>query len=40
MRSTIDCLLARIAIEHDVSLFHNDDDFVNMGRIVPELKLA
>ena len=40
VRSTIDCLIARIAIEHDVSLLHNDDDFVNMGSIVTELKLA
>ncbi len=40
IRSTIDCLIARVAIEHDVALLHDDSGFVNMSRIVPELKLA
>ena len=40
VRSTIDCFMARVAIEHDVALPHDDDDFVNMGRVVAELKLA
>lgn len=40
VRSTIDCLIARVAIEHDVTLLHDDGDFVNMGRVVTELKLA
>lgn len=40
VRSTTDCLIARVAIEHDVTLLHDDDDFVNMGRVVTELKLA
>lgn len=40
VRSTIDCLIARVAIEHDVALLHDDSDFANMGRIVTELKLA
>jgi predicted nucleic acid-binding protein len=38
IRSTIDCLIAQIAIEHDLLLLQNDKDFVNMASIV-ELKL-
>ena len=40
VRSTIDCLIARQAIEQDLLLIHNDRDFSNMADIVPELKLA
>lgn len=40
IRSTIDCLIARQAIEGDLLLLHNDRDFTNMSRVVPELKLA
>ncbi len=40
IRSTIDCLIARLAIERDLLLLHNDRDFANMARVVPELKLA
>lgn len=40
VRSTIDCLIARQAIEEDLLLLHNDRDFVNMARVIPELKLA
>lgn len=28
IRSTIDCLIAQIAIEHDLMLVHNDSDFL------------
>ena len=38
VRSTIDCLIARIAIEHELSLLHDDRDFDNMGQVVTELK--
>jgi predicted nucleic acid-binding protein len=34
IRSTIDCLIARIAIEHDLMLLQNDKDFVNMAPII------
>jgi len=34
IRSTIDCLIARIAIEHDLLLLQNDKDFVNMAPII------
>lgn len=40
IRSTIDCLIARQAIEGDLLLVQNDRDFSNMARVVPELKLA
>jgi predicted nucleic acid-binding protein len=33
LRSSIDCLIAQIAIENKVTLLHNDKDFVNIKRI-------
>lgn len=39
IRSTIDCLIAQIAIEHNIPLLHDDDDFVKIAKIAP-LKLA
>jgi predicted nucleic acid-binding protein len=35
VRSTIDCLIAETALEHDLSLLHNDSDFAGKARIVP-----
>ena len=32
IRSAMDCLIAAIAIRHDVSLWHRDRDFVNIAR--------
>lgn len=32
--STIDCLVAQTAIEHDLFLLHNDDDFEKIARVV------
>ncbi len=40
IRSAIDCLIARIAIEHDLLLLHDDRDFENMAGAIPELSLA
>jgi predicted nucleic acid-binding protein len=40
VRSTIDCLIARIAIEHDLPLLHDDRDFDAIARVVPELRFA
>ena len=40
IRSTIDCLIAQIAIEHNLILLHNDKDFVLLNKISPKLKLA
>ncbi|MDQ3512729.1 MAG: PIN domain-containing protein [Chloroflexota bacterium] len=39
-RSVADCLIAAIAIEHDLVLLHDDRDYVAMARVIPELKLA
>jgi predicted nucleic acid-binding protein len=35
VRKTIDCLIAAIAIEHGLSLFHNDRDFANIRACCP-----
>lgn len=37
IRSTVDLLIAETAIEHDIPLLHDDDDFVNMSRVITEL---
>lgn len=39
IRSTIGCLIAQIAIEHDLELLHSDRDFENMVSVIPELKI-
>jgi predicted nucleic acid-binding protein len=38
-RSPHDCLIAQIAIEQRVPLLHNDRDYVQLARVVPELQL-
>ena len=38
VRSTIDCLIAQVAIEHDLILLHNDKDFIQMASVI-DLKL-
>jgi predicted nucleic acid-binding protein len=40
IRSAIDCLIARVAIEHDLVLFHDDRDFEKMAEVVDDLVLA
>lgn len=40
IRSTIDCLIAQVAIEHDLVLLHNDQDYVRIKTIITDLKLA
>jgi predicted nucleic acid-binding protein len=40
VRSTLDCLIARIAIEHGVALLHDDRDFDLIATVVTELRLA
>ena len=37
-RSTIDCLIVQIAIEHGLSLLHNDKDFERMAEVI-ELRI-
>jgi len=34
VRSTIDCLIAQIAIEHDLLLLQNDKDFVKITSVI------
>lgn len=40
IRSTIDCLIARTAIENELALVHNDRDFSHMEEVISELRLA
>ena len=40
IRSAIDCLIARVAVEHDLVLLHDDRDFEKMAAVVPDLVLA
>ena len=40
LRSASDYLAARVAIGHDLILLHNDGDFENMARAIPELTLS
>lgn len=35
IRSTIDCLIAQTALEHDLLLLHSDRDFDDMAQVVP-----
>jgi predicted nucleic acid-binding protein len=39
IRSTIDLLIAQTAIENDLLLLHNDRDFTNMAKAIPELRM-
>ena len=38
-RSTIDLIIAQTAIDNNLILFHNDNDFVQISKVIPELKL-
>jgi len=40
IRSTIDCLIAEIAIEHHLVLLHDDVDFNHMAKVVTDLKMC
>jgi len=39
VRSTIDLLIAEIAIENDLYLFHNDNDYTNISKACNILKM-
>jgi len=39
IRSTIDLIIAEIAIENNLYLFHNDRDFTNISKIYTNLKI-
>lgn len=38
-RSSSDCLIAQIAIEHGLALLHNDRDFDSIAGVVAQLKI-
>ena len=40
VRSTVDCLIAHIAIEHDLPFLHDDRNFDEMARVVNDLRFA
>jgi hypothetical protein len=40
IRSTIDCIIAQIAIENDLLLLHNDKDFIQIKKVTPKLQLV
>ena len=39
VRSTMDLLIAEIAIENDLYLFHNDNDYTNIAKVYKNLKI-
>ncbi len=39
VRSTIDCLVAQTAIEHELVLLHDDKDFEHIQQVFPKLKI-
>lgn len=40
LRSSVDCLIAQIAIENDLSVIYDDGDYEKIAKIEPRLKLA
>jgi predicted nucleic acid-binding protein len=40
VRSTIDCLVAQMAVEYALTLLHNERDYERIARVEPRLKLA
>ncbi len=38
IRSSLDCLIAQVAREHELTLVHQDRDFLAMAAVVPDLK--
>lgn len=40
IRSTIDLLIAETAIENNIALLHDAEDYVNMSKVITKLKLA
>ncbi|GHV04807.1 twitching motility protein PilT [Campylobacterota bacterium] len=39
IRSTIDLIIAQTAIENELYLLHNDADYANMAKVIPQLKI-
>jgi len=40
LRSTIDCLIAQIAVEYELVLLHKDKDYEHISTVLSALKLA
>ena len=40
VRSSNDCLIAQVALEHDVPLLHDDREFQAIAQVAPALKLT
>ena len=40
IRSSMNCLIARVTIEHGLALLHDDRDFEKMAEVIPDLALA
>lgn len=38
VRSSIDCLIAQVAVEHNLKLLHNDKDFANIKLVMSKLE--
>ena len=38
-RSTVDLIIAQVAIDNNLLLFHNDRDFVLIAQVIPDLKI-
>jgi predicted nucleic acid-binding protein len=39
IRSTIDLIIAQTAIEYNLYLLHNDNDYINIAKVIKDLKL-
>lgn len=39
IRSTVDCLIAQVAIENELTLLHNDEDYSRIASVTQSLKL-
>jgi predicted nucleic acid-binding protein len=39
IRSSIDLIIAQIAIENNLYLLHDDNDFIHISKVIKELKL-
>ena len=38
VRSSVDCLIAQCALENELILLHHDKDFMQLAKVVPELR--
>ncbi|MDR1287833.1 MAG: hypothetical protein LBK08_09520, partial [Treponema sp.] len=39
IRSTIDLIIAETALENNLYILHNDNDYTNMAKVITELKI-